>query len=138
MPMTIYKLFGSTGGDSIASLDIQMDGEIKSIHMTCRANGVNAADEGMVAEISFLSTNTFGANDARGSLMMIQTNVGLLTSGMGPSAINASISSLEIPVAAGERVHMHISDFGTLTGRDAHAYLYVQDKGIARIPGRRR
>lgn len=138
MPMTIYKLYGTAATDDCASLDIQIDGIITAIHMTALAMGVNAADEGLYAECSFLSTNTFSANDARGSLMIIEVVSGMLTSGMGMMAANASIASLEIPVAAGERIHMHISDIGTLSSRNAHAFLYVLDKGTPRIPGRRR
>lgn len=138
MPMTIYKLYAAVATDDAASLDIQMDGTIKSMLMTARWQGVDAINEGGMAEMSFLSTNTFSANDARGSLMLIQSISGLLTSGMLQTAVNQSLSSLEIPVAAGERIHLHIVNNGTITTVEVHGYLFVEDKGIQRVPGRRR
>lgn len=138
MPMTIYKLYASSGGDSVASLDIQMDGTITAIHMSIKVIGIDALDDGGDAELSFLSTNSFGSNDVRGSLMTIQCKVGLLTQGGGPASANAQVSSLEIPVAAGERIHMHIAFTGGPVSAPTHGYLYVADKGIARLPGRRR
>lgn len=138
MPMTIYKLFASTSGDSVASLDIQLDGEIQAIHMSGEAVAADALDDGYKAELSFLSTNTFSNNDVRGSLMTIQAKLGLLTQGGGNVATNAQISSLGIPVAAGERVHLHISFAGGISAAAVFAYMYIQDKGTPRIPGRRR
>jgi hypothetical protein len=138
MAMTIYKLYANASGDSVASLDVQLDGEIMALHMSAQAIGVNAADEGVTAELSFLSTNTFNANDVRGSLMIVSVVSGMLTSGMGKMADNSQISSLEIPLNAGERIHLHVLDIGTLTGRSCQAYLYVRDKGVSRTPGRRR
>jgi len=136
--MTIYKLYGSVTGDSVASLDIQLDGEIMAIHMTQRVTGVDALEDGAEAELSFLSTNSFANNDVRGSLMTIQGSLGVLTQGGNNTGINAQVSSLEIPVSAGERIHLHINLRGGASAANTHAYLYVRDKGVARIPGRRR
>lgn len=138
MPMTIYKLRANDNGDSVASLDIQIDGIITAIYMTGKGSDVNAQDDGWMAETSFLSSNSFGVNDVRGSLMIIQSELGALTSGGLNTAVNANISSMEIPVAAGERIHMHILKIGTTGSCTVHAYLYVLDKGTPRIPGRRR
>ncbi len=138
MPMTIYKLHASTAGDSVANLDIQIDGTITALYMTGSVGGADGLNDGFQAEVSFLSTNTFSTNDARGSLMTIQSKLSLLTSGQANTAVNANISTLDIPVAAGERVHLHVEDIGTPTARGVHAYLYVLDKGTPRIPGRRR
>ncbi len=138
MPMTIYKLYAATAGDSVASIDIQLDGEIKSILMTGEASGVDAVNEGFTAEVSFLSSNGFTTNDTRGSLMTIQSRMGLSTNGGLQTAVNMGVSNLDVPVNAGERVHLHITDLGTITVRNVHAYLYVQDKGTQRIPSRRR
>ncbi len=138
MPMTIYKLYASEAGDSVANLDVQLDGIITAILMTCEARGVDSINEGIRAEVSFLSINTFITTDTRGSLMIIQSISGLLTSGMLNTATNMNVSGLEVPVAAGERIHLHIADVGTLSARAAHAYLYITDKGIARPAARRR
>lgn len=138
MPMTIYKLYGAAAGDSIASLDIQLDGEIQAIHMTMSVNGADALNDGAESELSFLSSNTFANSDARGSLMIVQSAMGFLTQGGGNVAVNAQISSLQIPVSAGERVHLHINLAGGASSAPTQAYMFVSDKGTPRIPGRRR
>lgn len=139
MGMTIYKLFADALGDSVGSLDIQIDGTITSVMMTGSAAGQDVLNDGWQAEVSFLSTNTFAANDVRGSIMTVQSRFGVLsTEGGHNSAINMTSGAVKIPVSAGERVHLHLAEFGTLTARQVHCYLYVEDKGTARIPGRRR
>lgn len=138
MPMTIYKLYGFADGDSIASLDIQMDGDITAVHMSTSPVGFDALDDAVSAECSFLSSNSFGNSDTRGSIMIIQSRLGMLTQGGCNSAVNAQISSMEVPVAAGERIHLHIALGGGTVSAGTHAYLYVRDKGTPRIPGRRR
>lgn len=138
MPMTIYKLFASAAGDSIASLDIQLDGDMMAIHMTMHVSNCDLLDDGAGAELSFLSSNSFASSDTRGSLMIIQSRLMMLTTGGGNAGVNANISSLEVPVAAGERIHMHIQLTGGASAANTHAYMYVRDKGTPRIPGRRR
>ena len=138
MPMTIYKLYGADAGDSVASLDVQLDGDIMAIHMSMMCTGAALVNDGGQAELSFLSTNTFTNSDVRGSLMIIQSRLGFLTTGGGNTAINANVSSLEIPVNAGERVHLHIQHLGGVTAATTNAYIFVKDKGTGRIAGRRR
>ncbi len=132
MPMTIYKLYASSSGDSVASFDVQLDGEIKALLMSADASGADALNEGVLAELSFLSSNTFANSDVRGSLMTIQIRFGVLTSGGMNASENYHVSGLEVPVNAGERIFLHVSDQGTLTGRNVYAYLYIKDKGTSR------
>lgn len=138
MPMTIYKMFANTAGDSQASSDVQLDGTIRAMLMSARFDGCDGLNDGGQAECSFLSTNSFAANDVRGSLMMLQSTSGMLTSGMLQTAMNIDISSLEIPVNAGERIHLHTALFGGATAIEVHVYLYVLDRGVARTAARRR
>lgn len=126
--MSVYKLYAvGTGGteNSLAALDIQFDGVITSIFMTMIHDG-DANDEFANAEVSFLSTNTMASNDARGSLMIIGTQMGLTTSGVATNNVNASTGPVEIAVVAGERVHLHISASAGL-GAQCQCYLYVVD-----------
>ncbi len=138
MAMTIYKLYGTGDGESISSVDVQMDGIIQSLMMTGYCTGADALNDGFFAELSFLSSNSKTSSDTRGSLMIIQSLFGLLTSGGFNSGVNMGVSSLEIPVAAGERVHLHISQLGGITAAFVHAFMYVRDKGTVRAAGRRR
>jgi len=136
--MSVYKIYGSgTGGaqDSIASLDIQFDGEI----VACYGNMISDADaddDTSSAEVSFLSTSSFAVNDARGSIMMIRNKVSLLTSGVYPNQTNVSVGGILIPISRGERIHLHINGTGS-TVVTAHFYLYVNDRSDPRLRRRR-
>jgi len=126
--MSVYKLRAvGTGGteNSLASLDIQFDGVITSMMMTMISDA-DANDEFAQAEMSFLSTNTLAVNDARGSLMIVSTQLSLTTSGISDNAANLSTGPVEIAVTAGERVHMHISATAGV-GAACNGYIYVVD-----------
>lgn len=135
--MSVYKLFGDvTGGsqDDAASVDVQADGNINAIHGTLYGD-LDADGESIVAELSFLSTNTFLVNDARGSLFTLGGQMSLTTSGVAFTGLNDSISGIKIPVSQGERIHLHISSTAGVSG-DCFMYLYVED-GIAAAQRRR-
>lgn len=125
--MSIYKLFGAgTGGaeESLANLDVQFDGEIVAMSGTIYAD-LDAADEIVIAEVSFLSSNTWATNDARGSLFMMVNNLAIVTSGSSPGT-NHSVSGLFVPITAGERIHLHISATAGVISQ-TNVYVYVRD-----------
>jgi len=126
--MSIYKFRGSgTGGteDSNASIDIQAVGTITAMHMSMTAD-LDADLEFCIAEISFLSSNTVGVNDARGSLMIVATANSQAAAGTTVPAVNSGVSNVGIPVNQGERVHLHINATAGVTSV-VHGYLYVDD-----------
>jgi len=126
--MSIYKMFGDvTGGvqNDAASVDVQANGDIVAIHGTIYGD-LDADQESLVGEVSFLSTNTFTTNDARGSLFIIGGQYNFTTSGGSNSGMNSGVGGLLIPVNQGERIHMHISATSGVTG-DFFVYLYVND-----------
>jgi len=137
--MSIYKLHGdSTGGteNALASLDIQFTGEITAILMAAQVV-LDADSESWRGEVSFLSTNTIDSNDARGSLAMVTAGqVELTTSGVFLGQANLSISGLNIPVTAGERVFCHSVASAGVTA-DFDIYLYVDDRADSRLRRRR-
>lgn len=136
--MSVYKLYGAgTGGtqNSLASLDIQFDGTVTAIHGSLAAD-MDADSESVTAEASFLSVNTSGVNDARGSLITLAAQMSLTTSGVAVTAINSGVSNLSIPVSAGERVHLHLTGAAGVTSL-VSVYLYVDDGAPAQLRRRR-
>jgi len=136
--MSVYKMYGlSTGGteDSVASLDIQFDGVITAIHGALYGD-LDADTEAAAVEVSFLSSNTFATNDARGSLITLGSKMSLTTSGVAMHAVNSGVSNLNIPVTGGERVHLHFSCSASVVV-NAQMYIYVDDAAPASLRRRR-
>ena len=112
--ISIIKIFGAGNvgatTNDINSVDIPEDGEIFAVHGHIFALAMNADDQAR-GELSFLSMNQIGSNDARGSIFEILTATSnLTTSGMGPGGAMAQLvlpSGGGIPVVAGERIHVH-------------------------------
>lgn len=126
--MSIYKLMGTaTGGNELSAgtLDIQFDGKISAIHYSVRAD-FDADGDVAVCEVSFLSSLTTAVNDTRGSIIMVQNQHAVGAAGAVNSNMNGSVSGVNIPVTAGERIHLHFGNTAALTGA-ANFYLYVDD-----------
>jgi len=137
--MSVYKLRGAaTGGteDGIAALDIQFDGEIVAI-LGAMDGDLDADAETIACEVSFLSGNTTAINDTRGSLFMMRIrNAETSAVGNMPVAVNNAVSSLRIPVSAGERIFMHvIATAGVVS--TSNVYIYVNDGTPADLRRRR-
>jgi len=126
----IYKMYGAVPiaatTDSIASLDIQVDGEIVGVHMNITAAGMDALNDSMQVELSFMSSNTFTTNDVRGSIFMHSVTQQFLTSGGGGGSDSAALAGLMIHVEAGERIHFHGKTNAGVSG-EANIYIYVLD-----------
>lgn len=136
--------------DDVAAIDIPEDGLIWSIDcMIYTTDFVDpvagaSADYLMAAELSFLSTNQFASNDARGELQEIgisfQANsVNAEGGGLGKtSEVRSTNFTKGIPVMAGERIHAHsFSSLANLTGA-FRFLLFMESKGGARRSTRRR
>lgn len=156
MPIdSVVKVSGAivanTSTDDIASVDMQEDGEIVCVGGAIRGEYLNTAiamDLGhnptLIGELSFLSTNQIGSNDARGSIAGLVMSSYLFfqdTTGGGgcPLSVMESIC-LEggISVNAGERIHLHgLSNMADLTGI-ATFLLYIKTRGGARRATKRR
>jgi len=138
-----YKMesTGTTGAtdNSIVSVDIQDDGFIEAILADLSGNGMDALDDNCAMEVAFGSTNSFGNNDVRGSIVMLRMQLQFLTSGAGALGKTANLSfGKGIPVSAGERIHMHLLATAGVTARGI-CYLYVvTSRGVVRRATRRR
>lgn len=138
----IYKLEGTgTGGatsNDVVSVDIQNDGLIEGVWVQVTATGMDALNDNCRAEVSFLSTNTFGTNDTRGSILIVSAFQSFLTSGGGLSGGQGFVTFAKgIPVVAGERIHCHTTGSTGVTPT-VTAFLYVRTTSNARSSGRRR
>jgi len=140
----IYKLDGSgTAGldphNAVVSADIQADGFIEGVLGILDGFGMDALSDNAAAELSFMSTNTFGTNDTRGSIMMVRCRQNFLTSGGGANANNVFVAFGQkgIKVNAGERIYVHTQAAAGVTPKFVF-YVYVRESGSARSSERRR
>lgn len=138
--MSVYKLAATgTGGtqNAAAQLDIQFDGLITGMHGMILATLVAGGDQA-IAEASFLSVNTIGSNDTRGSLLAIGTRLVVLdATGNTQNAENTSIGGLAIVVNAGERIWLHIAATASRASQ-VEFYFYVEDGQVTPTAARRR
>jgi len=137
--VSVYKLAGAaTGGteDGLAQLDVQFDGVITAISGAMRWTATTNADYAQ-AEVSFISTNTVGSNDTRGSLFQMKDQIRIGAEGTSKTSVNYSVGGLAIAVNAGERLWLHTV---TSTGEPAtvDVYIYVEDGQGVQVPNRRR
>jgi hypothetical protein len=137
--VSVYKLAGTGAGgteNGLAQLDVQFDGIITaifgSIDLDAAANGNEA-----VYEASFLSVNTIGTNDTRGSLFQIRSKAVITAAGTMQSAENVGIGGLAITVNAGERLWLHAVVTAAIVSEGA-VFIYVEDGQAVPTAQRRR
>ena len=141
MSDTIYKLHAvvSASTDAAASVDIQDDGHIEGMLLTLSCQDADALNDGGRLEVSFSSTSAFSANDTRASIGGIDIVQNFLTTGGGAMANQVFCAfSKGIPVAAGERIFLHVFESGAVTQLKATAWLYVVTTGARRRASARR
>lgn len=108
------KITGDATADgitnSVASVDIPQDGDLVGVYgeLTVETNMGTSADF-CRAELSFLSTNQFGANDARGSILELNTVHSAITSGSSHNDARQYmwLGQDGLRIVAGERLHIH-------------------------------
>lgn len=134
--MSVYKLAAVGAGgvqNGIAQVDVTVDGLITAIHANIINLGTVTGNE-VQMEASFLSVNTIGVNDTRGSLF----NIGhrLIAGGSNQSA-HSGVGGLAIVVTAGERMFLHIVATAAVAS-SVDIYIYVEDgAGLATATRRR-
>ncbi len=100
----IYKLFAAAG--STVSVDVRIDDTIVAVLMS------NAGTQ--PSELSFGSTATINTNDSTAAIATVLNGVDI------------SVSGLNIPVNAGERIYLHnVAGAGAL---DAACMIYTAGK----------
>lgn len=129
----IQKIHVSTVafGDDVSAVDVPQDGFIESIHYEFRGNGMDALNDAYRVELSFASSNTFSNNDARISILDVSEQQNFLTSGGGANGIRGFVGPIDIPVFAGERLHVHTAVSGGTTAINGSLYLYYSTRRSA-------
>lgn len=138
--MSVYKLAATgTGGveNGIAQLDVQFDGIITAIHGAMTANLTVTLDFANL-EVSFISVNSFGTNDTRGSLFTMRQLMAITGAVWAVNnAMHSNVGGLAIAVNAGERLWLHYEATATriITG---DVYVFVEDgQGVPTAQRRR-
>lgn len=111
MATQILGLYAAgTGGteNAAASFDIPQDGVITGVDWDCTAH-LDADDETFEAELSFIGTHQLSSNDVRGRLSSIGVNATITTSGIAAPVMQKMVGPMEVPVAGGERIYLHIN-----------------------------
>jgi len=121
----VYKMFNNVTATA-ASVDIQEDGEICAVLLENNAIGADALGDGIQSELSFSSVSGFTSNDTRASVIGALTTQQFLTSGGGPvnKSVFITFAPHGIPVAAGERLFLHILVSAAPTSIQASCWIY--------------
>lgn len=138
--MSVYKLAATGSGgteNGIAQLDVQFDGILTACHADLQLPATGNGDFAMV-EASFISVNTRGQNDTRGSIISLEMEAALAGAAFAADfSKNAQMAGLSIVLNAGERLWLHIVATASRAVRAA-IYLYVEDGQMVPIASRRR
>lgn len=144
MSLTLIQVhvLATASGDNVASVDIPEDGFIVGIdwdmHSTGDATGYADSDH-IAAQLSFIATNQFLTNDARGVISNCSIATGTLTtSGIGSPFQSKMVAFPEpLDVAGGERVHLHIQEGGVATAT-VNVMIHLKVRGASPRRSRRR
>ena len=123
-------------GDSAANVDVPADGEIIGLTLEIATTANDAAGDGLRMEVSFGSTNQFTTNDARnvlGSIMLLADDIQTAENNIAVARMAVMLGSPGMPVAAGERIHMHVGILGAASSFSSRAILYFMFAGTLRL-----
>lgn len=128
------QMYGTGSGgveNAVASIDVPEDGRLVGCQWAMYGD-LDADQEFLEAELSFMATNQLSTNDARGAISSVKCRANLTTSGAAVNGVNTH-HPMNLPVAAGERLYLHISATAGVNSV-AHAMLHFEFPGT---PGRR-
>jgi len=111
----MYAAFTGGTQDAIAQIDIPSDGSITGIDWDARAN-LDADNEVADIELSFIATNQNAQNDVRGRISSVSMSISLTTSGISMVSIQKFIGPIDLLVAGGERLYLHVVSTAGVTG----------------------
>lgn len=102
----------STG--TSAQIDIPMSGDLIGIQWAMQSDA-DADGDYYQAQVSFRSAASYTTNDDRGVISEVVAQFQLVTSGAVVNHINTYIPLPDIPIAAGERLYLHVDSTGGVT-----------------------
>ena len=118
MPTEIIGMFADvTGGtqDAAATVDVPFDGLLTGVDWDVEAD-MDADTERIACELSFIATQQIGTNDVRGRISSISGRMSLTTSGVAVTSLQKFVGPMELIVAGGERIHLHVISSASLVG----------------------
>jgi len=129
MAMTVYKLAASVSAttEAAASLDVRRDGVLTAISLRMSVSGADALGDGGSAEVSFSSVSGMGVNDTLNSFAHVRTVQSFLTTGGAAVEDRQETGGLNIAVAGGERIYLHVGVAAAPSTVIVNCYLYVED-----------
>lgn len=135
---SVIKMYANgTGGaeNAVAQIDVPMSGALIGVQWAYSAELDGDSDDGQ-AQLSFRSSGAFTTNDDRGIISEIRTITELITSGVANAFVNVYHPLPNIPIAAGERLYLHLN-----TTASTPSYIGVLlhfDFDIDKVASRRR
>lgn len=103
----MYALYAGGTQDAAAQVDIPQDGQITGIDWDLESD-MDADSEFSRAELSFIATNQLSQSDVRGRISSIAARMSLTTSGIALVSAQKFVGPLDLPVAGGERIYIHL------------------------------
>ena len=117
MGLTMIQVYAAgTGGteNAAAVVDIPQDGLIRGVEWSVEAD-LDADQELLSGELSFIATNTLASNDARGMISTFRARLNLTSSGGSLAAINKFTPIMDLEVSGGERIYLHLNTAAGVT-----------------------
>jgi len=118
MPTEIIGMFADVSGgtqDAAATIDVPFDGFITGVDWDVEAD-MDADGERISCELSFIATQQIGTNDVRGRISSISGRMSLTTSGVAVTGLQKFVGPMQLIVAGGERIHLHVISSASLVG----------------------
>ena len=110
--VTTIQMWSSAAAEATKSIDVPSDGLLLRCHMNLVGTSMDAASDGVKAQISFGTTQKFLINDARGVIMTMEfAQNGIGVENVGQSEV-LSFEPGGIKVFGGERIFMHTAIIG--------------------------
>ncbi len=140
MSVQVIGMFAAfTGGteNAQAQIDVPQDGFILGVDWDVNA-ALDADDEAVAIELSFIATNQLAQNDVRSRISSVSSLAAVLTS-VGVNSVNIQkyVDLHEIVVSGGERIFMHgINGTGVVVL--ARCNIHFEMSGRQRTAARRR
>ena len=118
MALEIIGMYATIAGgteNAIAQIDVPQDGVMRGIDWDMNVN-MDADNEDIQIEFSFIATNVLTTNDVRGRISSVGAHLAVLTAvGGHVVSVQKWIGPFELMLSAGERMYLHsVSDVGVV------------------------
>lgn len=132
----VYQMYGTGDGDGRAVIDVRTDGTIVAVYADMVTPDASAAGVEQL-ELSFASSSNFNNNDATSIIasgMAVAPVIVDAVTNVESVHLNLDREGMAVPVAAGERLHLHINTTGAAR---CVLNIVIDEKGGTRAVRRR-